>query len=236
MNTPKLVLALLAIAVLGLAGATSVEAASIRVFDVGSGTFLIINDNDGNDLIPATGAVAHSGSIGDFVVDFELGVTKPLVGSSSSPVMALTIGAVSGITGGTLVIDFSETGFGPTGSLGGVAFAFGVGASGGVVTYETFYDPANGLFGGTPLTSEGPTGPGAIGFNQTGSLSTTAFPYSLTQRLTITQGPGQTTSVGSSAQPVLLVVQNIPDGGWAVGLLGFALMGVEGLRRKYTRL
>lgn len=28
----------------------------------------------------------------------------------------------------------------------------------------------------------------------------------------------------------------VPDGGWAVGLLSFALMGVEGLRRKYTRL
>ena len=233
-KTFKTLLSGLIVAGLSLMAVPAVEGASIRVIDVASSTVLIINDNDANDLVGVTGVVAHSGTIGDFLVDFELGVTKPVVGSPAAPVMALTIGATSGLTGGTLVIDFSETGFGPTGSGGSLALATGLGVSAGNVVYETYYDAGDALFGGTLLTSDGPTGPGAIVFNQTGSLLTTPT-FSLTQRLIIAQGPGGTTSLGS-VQPVLLALAPVPDGGWAVGLLGFALMGVEGLRRKYTRL
>lgn len=236
MKTCKWVLAVFAIALLGLAGAPVVEAASIRVTDLASSATITINDNDPNDLVGVTGVVAHSGSIGDFLVDFELGVTKPVVGSSGSPEMRLTVGATAGLTGGTLVVDFSETGFGPTGSLGGVATATGLGASAGLVTYNTFYDPGDVLFGGLALTSEGPSGPGVIVFSDTGSLLPTAS-YSLTQRLIISVGPGGSANLGSTVgNEIVLSVTNIPDGGWAVGLLGFALMGIEGLRRRYTRV
>src|SRR5687767_14860952 len=224
----------LAIAGIALVATPSVEAASIRVYD--GTTTIIIDDNQvGPDLDPNAGVIVHVGSIGVFTLDFEIGVTKPVFGTSTAPIMVLNAGATSNAAG-TLIIDFSETGFGPTGSAGSLAFAVGEGASSGTVAYNTYYDPANALFGGIPVTTDGPDGPGLIVFGATGSLPPTDS-FSLTQRLIITHtAAGSTIIGGENFDAAVLALVQVPDGGFAVGLLGFALIGVEGLRRKYTRL
>jgi hypothetical protein len=86
------------------------------------------------------------------------------------------------------------------------------------VTYET-RQGTNSLFAGTTLT-----GPQSSNGSVSGSFGSGTGPYSLTQKVTITHG-----SLGSSAAIVKL---SVPDGGWSITLLGLALVGVEGLRRK----
>jgi hypothetical protein len=183
-------------------------------------------------LDPTLGQIFHAGTIGNFTFDVEVGTTKPIIGGTTSPILALTLGASSNAGGGTLFVDFSETGFGPSGS-GAIASATGL--TSGTVNYQTFQDPANNLFGGIAITATG-TGPGPINFSDIGALSTTSPLYSLTQRFTIQHAGAGSTVIGESSLIVQPFVAPVPDGGWAVGLLGFALMGVEGLRRKFTRV
>jgi hypothetical protein len=229
-TTSKALLTGLAIAAMGFAGAPSVEASAIQLTS-GSST-VTIYDNLAGDLDPAVGQIFHAGTLGAFTLDIEFATTKPTVPSTAtSPQMTLNFAVTTGATGGTLVIDFSDDFWGPTGPL---AFATASGASTGNVTYATLQDPANNLFTGSLITAAS-TGPGSIAFADIGPLVTTSFPYSLTQRWIIGLGPNGVVGANS----ILFVtpfVAPVPDGGWAVGLLGFALMGVEGLRRKFTRV
>ena len=237
MTTREFALASFAVAVIGLVGAPVAEAAAIRVFDPATNTAVVINDQDVLlDESPAPGVVQHTGfAFANFMIDFELGITKPAnLITPTAPIMQLSVAASSNsATTQQLVIDFSETDFGPSGNL---VVTSATGVTLGNVVYQTFQDTSNGLFGGTLLTTDSSGGP-AITMSNGTTLSSTGFPYSLTQRWTITHGPGV---VVTSVDPSLLVVSPfvapVPDGGWAVGLLGFALMGVEGLRRKHTRL
>ncbi len=213
--------------VVGAAFVPSAEAASIRLFD--GTTTITINDNgeplgDVADSNPVIGFVAFSGTIGVFNFVVASGQAFPLLGSLSDPEMQLNVIAVSNAPG-TLTVSFSENGFGPsTGQFSATAN----GGTGGTVTYQTFQDPANVRFATTaPVAALGPLGPGFTGL-AFGNLAALSAPYSLTQQLTITHP-------GAAATAVTANLQGVPDGGLSLGLLGIALMGIEGVRRKVNR-
>jgi hypothetical protein len=240
MNTSiKSLLTGIAIAVIGLAVAPSVEAASIFIYD-GVNPIVIVNDNGVGDANPVVGEITHFGTLGSFV-DLEIALTKPSVGSPTAPAMGFSFIAASASTTPTfLQIGFSETGFGPTSPI---ALVSASGTAAGNVTYTTLQDPNNVLFAGNQITTAS-SGPGIFAFSDVALISgngATTGPYSLTQVFTIIHPGGsgiQRTEITADTVAALIVLPGIPvpDGGFGVGLLGFGLMGVEGLRRKYTRL
>jgi hypothetical protein len=120
-------------------------------------------------------------------------------------------------------VAFSDDNFGP--SAGTVVAAIG-GTTVGTIVYKTFVDAANVLFGGVVLTAQGPFGPGAFSGTATGALALPAD-FSLTQAATIHHSGKGNTSFNATL--------TVPDAGSTVALLGCALVGVEGLRRKFRK-
>src|SRR4051812_12818330 len=57
----------------------------------GTGANLLVTDGDANDLAASTaGAIVFSGSVGNFFITVDTGVSKPLSGSAASPDMDLS--------------------------------------------------------------------------------------------------------------------------------------------------
>jgi hypothetical protein len=130
----------------------------------------------------------------------------------------------SSTAGGTLIIKWSDDGFGPT---VGNAFASIGGTSGGTVKYDTYADAGNAIFGTTtPLTTQS-FGAGSFSGDAGGpDLAAQGSPYSLTQVITITHTGKATTSLNA--------VLTVPDGGMTLMLLGSGLTALSLLRRKFA--
>lgn len=217
-------------AVFGLVGAVApAEAGAIKISD-GTET-LTITDQDFLALAPGSridqsaepGVVVFIGSLGAWTFQLTSGITKPIIGSETEPIMEFhDVSLSSGKGGGTLTIWFSEVGFGPTGP---VAESVIGGVADGKVKYETF--KGTSLFDeSTPLSSLS-TSAGAFGSLAYASVGDSTGPYSLTQKATITHGGGtKVTSFDAK-----LSVASVPDGGMTLSLLGLGLFGIAGLRR-----
>ena len=158
--------------------------------------------------------------------------TKPAVGSALSPLMDLNIQATSlGVSGRDLHVSWSDNAFGPVpgGVISAQLTSHVVTGTGATVSYNTYYDAANGLSTGGALagslyTTSGLLAPPIYTSMQIGAgISSSAF--GITQLLTITSVPGGSYSLDAS-------LENIPDGGTTVMLFGAALSGVAFLRRK----
>ena len=120
------------------------------------GAPVTITDQLAGDMNPAVGAVTFLGPVGDFSFNVSTGFTKPILGSALSPSMDLNSVDISSAASGThnLVVEFSDTGFGPVNS----AFHLGIGGTTtGSVLYQAFLDPANVSFAQT--TALGSIGP-----------------------------------------------------------------------------
>ena len=216
-------------ALLALASAQAVP--TLRISD-GINPDIIVVDGGGNDSSAMAGVVLFNGAIGNWIVNVVTTLTKPTVGSAQVPYLDLNSQNVSTGTGGTLTITFFDTDFGPTSPSGMLASIGGTKPSSGTVSYNTFVDDANvgntsGL-GVTPLTSQSFGVPAGTAYSGTAGANLPNDPmttYALVQQVVITHGAGvQNTSFDASL--------TVPDGGTTVALLGFVLMGVEGLRRK----
>ena len=223
-KTP-LKISLLAAAVFSLSSPPHAHAiTTLRLTD--GVTTITIADAGAGDANPVAGAVTFIGSIGSFSINnVTTGLSKPVLGSATLPFLDLNSVDVSG-SAGTLTISFSDNFFGLT--PGDVTANIG-GTTGGTVSYSTFADASNLLFGkSTPLTSQGPFGGPAFSgtsFADLGLLS----PFSLTQEVVITHASG----VRATSFNAELKAQGVPDGGSTVGLLGLALVGLESLRRRF---
>jgi hypothetical protein len=139
--------------------------------------------------------------------------------------------ATSSTPGGTLVIEFSEDGFGPMTSGANYALAIG-GTTEGTVNCTTLVDVNNVLFGGVELLPGGRTftsdlNNGAFSFSA-GAPGTYSSPYSITKRITITHGSGFLTSSGDT-------LLKVPDGGTTIAMFGLSLLGLGALRKKQRK-
>lgn len=171
------------------------------------------------------GIVNFTGSVGSWTLNITTGVSKPAAGSAISPVMTLNSVNASSSAGGTLTISFSDDFFGPT--TANMLANLGVSFTSGTVSYTTYSDSANALFGMTTgLTSVGPLGPGSFNTSSTTSLALPS-PYSLTMQVVIAHAANGTTSLAAGFQEGAAV----PDGGSAVFLLGLSLVALAAQRR-----
>jgi hypothetical protein len=163
-----------------------------------------------------------------------VGVAKPAIGSTFTPLMTLNEVTVVGGSG-TLVIEFSENNFDSI--YPSTLFASIGGTTNSRVTYSVYSDASNTLFGqsnlithqgpftGNPSSSNSFGGP-LSGGDASGFLPASGS-FSLTQRVVIERGSGRD-NTGFNAT---LSAAHVPDGGATVALLGFSLVGLAGAMR-----
>jgi hypothetical protein len=210
MNTKfELLLALAVGACIGTA-----QAVPTLYLDDGHGHTATITDGGVGDFNSLPGAVSYSGALGNWILNVSTGVTKPALGSAAQPMMDLNsvnLAIGGGNTLNTMKIVFTESGFlSPGLALAGIG-----GTSDGSVSYKTYVN-------GVPLTTQSFNGNPFSGSSS--GLITVLDSYSLTQEIDITKRGAGITSFNAAI--------SVPDGGMTAALLGFALVGVEGWRRK----
>ena len=208
---------------------------------------VVIGDGSGSDGSSPAGVVSYAGSLGgsDTTYRITAGVTKPLIGSAGSPRFTLNDVTVIGGTG-LLIIDFSETDFGPVPIT--TLFASIGGTTNSSVSYQVFADPGDQLFGlAYQVTDQGPltASPGgsssfggALGGGDASGLLPGFANFSLTQRVIIQQSGATPDDTGFTAtvlaSPTTLN-DSVPDGGSTLLLLGLAMLGLAGGRRLMVR-
>ena len=85
----------------------------ITASDDGGEVVVHIMDNDASDLDPEDGSIIFLGlPVGDFTINVDVGLTKPLLGTPALPVFDISVDATSTSLGlHTIVIEFSDTDF-----------------------------------------------------------------------------------------------------------------------------
>ena len=189
---------------------------------------IIVTDGGVGDINTAAGVITFSGVIGTFIINVTTSISKPVMGSASTPHLDLNSVNVSTPGPGTLTIMHTDTDFSSAGPSAG-QMSLG-GTTAGSVEYKAYYDLANSAFGLTTLI--GTTG--VISTTPFASAITGAGPgadpaYSLTQVVTIVHEGGGAQS--SSFDAELTVPE--PDASLLLGmsLAGLGLLGY-GLRRR----
>lgn len=195
--------ALLALGIAALAAAPVATAAPTLRLTSGA-TVVTVIDGGANDSNPAAGAITYVGPVGtNWIISADTARTKPGLGTATEP--EITLGTSSrSLLAGTLTIEFSDDGFGP--SRGNATVTFG-GTIGGntnsTFTNTTLVNDANVLFGGALLTNLGPymrpAGVSIYAFNGTATAALNrAGNYSLTQRMVIVHTSGGTSGADSA--------------------------------------
>ena len=182
---------------------------TLTIFD--GTTTVTITDGSSGDSCPDLGCVTWIGTIGVWNINVDTGLTKPIIGDPNNLDMDLSFVAHSTATG-NLSITWSDDGY--TLSRGVID---GIGGT----TDGSVSD--NVLINGGAVLSLGPFGPGAFSGTTTGNITLNPADVIAMQVLITQNGSGSSTGDKNL---------KVPEGGSAVALLGFALVGLEGLRRK----
>ena len=163
-------------------------AASLTLYD-GVNPLITVVDNGPGDLIGVTGAILLQTNVGVWNLAISTAVTKPLMGSTTDPVMDLDITAVSSAAG-SLRLVFSDNGFGPaTGILRAIVTGHIASGGPGSVTYDVYGDSANVIGATTVHIASAGTTPFPTSASGAGPLLLPT-PFSLTQVETlVASGP-----------------------------------------------
>jgi len=177
----------------------------------------------------ASGLISFNGSVGKFSLSLSTSAASGLQMLPSFSLTSLNYNS-PGNKGGTLTISLSDTSVHP--NDGSIASQIS-GQTSGTISYSTFGDTSNRLFGnGILLSSKG----GLNGnFNGAGSAVLKANnPFSLTETFVIqlTKGGSTHFSATITDPPSGALVAPVPETGSTLAFLGLAFLGLEVLRRR----
>jgi hypothetical protein len=186
---------------------------------------ITIFDNNVGDLNPTTGELTVSTNIGLWTLSISTGVTTPVLGSLTNPIMDLVIQASS--TGaGSLTYAFSENAFGPAnGAVNAAVSGQVISGASTKVDYGVYGDTGNALGALTTLLATTGTNSLPISTSIPGTENLTT-PFSLTQVV-------QLTASGASAVSVDASMNVIPEpSSVTLAFLGLALLFVGSAYRR----
>jgi len=205
----KLLISLFAIAACG-------SAFAVPTLEISDGiTTITVEDGGAGDGGPNVGDVVFVGAIGAFDLNVSTGVTKPLTADNF-----IDLGFLADSSGaGDLTIKFSETGFETLPDLDRFLSSIGgTTQAGGAVSFETFLDDSNTLFGTGTALADLDFGPTAFsGTSLDGPFAGISNPFSLTVVVSIHHDAAITSSGDANIEAV-----PEPTG---IALLGMALLG-----------
>lgn len=178
-------------------------------------------------LSNASGVMSFNGALGNFGFTIR---TSAATGLSLLPSLTLNSLSYSGRAPGQLTISLSETSLNPID--GAVTSKINGQISGGSLSYATFVDMGNNLFGkGALLNNQGAFSNGSFAGTASAALSPHS-PFSLTETIIIQGTFGGTTSFGATVIDPPTRVVPVPETGSTLALLSLALVGIEAVRRR----
>lgn len=194
-------------------------------------TTITVTDGGVGDINASAGVIVFQGAIGVFNISVTTGVTKPVLGTPTEPVLDLNSIAVNGTGPGTLTISFSETDFVSTGSSVNFLTSVG-GVTAGSVVFDYFASASNANFATDLLVSSTGSLVGPFVDSDLGSESLTGL-YSLTTVATIVHtANGQNSSFNANFETVTETIE-IPEAPLAPSLIaGVLLLAARTIRRR----
>jgi hypothetical protein len=215
-------LAALAIGILAFTSAPSAKA--VPTITISDGT-----KKDTVTLNNASGLISFNGSVGKFSVSLSTSAATGLQMLPSFNLSSLTYDA-SGKKSAALTISLSDTSVHP--NDGSIASQV-TGQTNGVISYSTFGDTSNKLFGnGTLLSSNGAL---SGNFSGVGSAVLKASnPFSMTETFVVQLSKGGNAHFSATVTdpPSGLLIAPVPETGSTLAFLGLAFLGLEAIRRR----
>jgi SdrD B-like domain len=182
----------------GLAGASVATAVpTMRLSADGGATWTVVTDGGPLDVNPTVGFITFIGPVGGWTVNVASGFGAPVIGSATAPTMDVdTVNQSSGPA--TLIVQMSDTDFVSFPSQTFVA-SLGYNTT-GTVTYNSYRDTGNVLFG---TTASYPGDPAGVSPSPTASLLISEGPY------TGLGVPSNSVVVAGSSGPYSLTIETI---------------------------
>lgn len=207
----------------------TVSARASAIFTINDGVDPVISvaDNTPGDLSGSTGVIIVQTNVGVWALTIDTAITKPVIGSATSPVMDINVQAYS-TAAGNLTLTFSDNNFGPAmGFLNGTATGYTVAGATSMASMNVWGDPANVPLAETqsiltlPPTLL-PLPPGSLSVTGSGALTLNA-PYSLTESATINASGATIVNLDASFNVTVTPEPSVAALG-ALGLAGWALL------------